>query len=68
MAMSTRSMASEHDRRVRQRAPTVRPNLGISRLRMRLLRWRGCAPSAVLFAGVVYYAFEDIAAWHRRFA
>lgn len=43
-------------------------DLGISRMRMRLLRWRGCASNAVLFEGVIYYTFDGIAAWHRRFA
>ena len=42
-------------------------DLGISRLRLRLLRWRGRAPSAVLFEGVVYYTFDASAEWHSRF-
>ncbi|WP_404474138.1 hypothetical protein [Microbacterium aerolatum] len=42
-------------------------DLGISRMQLRLLRWRGCAPNAIRFEGVIYYPFEDIAQWHRRF-
>lgn len=42
-------------------------DLGISPMRIRFLRWAGCAPSAVLFEGTVYYRFDDIAEWRRRF-
>jgi hypothetical protein len=42
-------------------------DLGISRALLRLLRWSGCAPSAILFEGVVYYTFDAVAEWHRRF-
>lgn len=42
-------------------------DLGISRHKLRLLRWAGCAPSAIRVENVVYYTFEDIDAWLRRF-
>lgn len=68
-AVSFRSSSAQHAVLAEQARTEsmLADDLGISRHKLRLLRWTGCAPAAIRVDNVVYYTFEDIDAWLRRF-
>lgn len=63
--LAERTIAEQHARfaELARTEAALAFDLGISPLRLRLMRWAGCAPRATRFDGTVYYPFEEISTW-----
>ena len=67
--LASRTTAEQHARfsELARTESALASDLGISRHRLRLMRFAGCAPRATRFDGTVYYSFEEISMWLRPY-